>query len=275
MTYICICFRKKVQKMNDKLKKILRKEIVFFKMMQHIFVAVFEGLYRLFSMIAFGEGVVYQLFQTKFPFTRGPLFYDHEITILCWAVNNVKTLSWLDRGYNNLNYVRYFEKPIILELGCGSGFYTKKFYALVPNAKVYACDIDKEALKKAKYKKQQNVNFIYADITNNMPDIDGITNVIWDACINFFTVEMQKKILSCIAKRLEESGGVLSGSGVLMNGQIMWKEYDHLFQNEREVRELLLKYFKYVRVYKGQKDDDENTVFFAATNSEKLKEVLG
>lgn len=126
---------------------------------------------------------------------------------------------------------------------------------------------------KARYKKQSNVNFIYADITNDLPDIDNISNVIWDACINFFNIEMQDKILKCIAERLEKSGGILSGSGVLKNGQAMWNEYDHLFQDEDEVRKLLLRHFKYVRVYKGQKNADENTVFFAATNSEKLKEL--
>lgn len=136
--------------MNTKIKKVLRKEICLFKMIQYIFITVFEGMYRLFSVVTFFFGSVYQLCQTKFPFTRGPLYYDHEITLLRWEINHLKSLNWLDRGYNNLVYIRHFEKPIILELGCGSGFYTKKFYALVPNAEVYACDFDLRTLKKAR-----------------------------------------------------------------------------------------------------------------------------
>lgn len=256
--------------MNDRVKRIMRKELFGVKVIQYIFIAVFEILYRLFLKITVFLGTAYQLLQAKFPFTRAPLFYDHEITLLRWAINKIQGLSWLDRGYNNLIYIRQFEKPIILELGCGNGFYTKKFYAIVSDAKVYACDFEKSALRRAEYDKPENVTFIYADITNNMPIIDGVTNIIWDACINFFTTEVQEKLLKQIADRLDETGGVLSGSGVLTDDRKMWREYDHLFQSEDEVKDLMLKYFKYVRVYKGQKGD-ESTIFFAATNSEKLK----
>lgn len=260
--------------MNDQVKKILRKELAFFEAVRHVMVAVLESVYRLLSKITFWVGGACQFVQWKFPFTHAPLFYDHEMTLLAWENNKAKTLSWLDRGYNNLKYIRQFENPLILELGCGSGFYAKKFYALIPKARVYACDFDKAALKKAKYGKPYNVTFVYADITSDMPVIDGITNVVWDACINFFTDEMQEKLLKQIAGCLDQAGGILSGSGVLVNGQKMWQEYDYLFQSESDVKNLMMKYFKYVKVHRGEKGTDESTVFFVATNSEELKGVL-
>ena len=154
-----------------------------------------------------------------------------------------------------------------MELGCGNGLYSKRFYAFADQ--VYACDIEHRAIQSAKrFSTFKNVNFIEADFLLNMPcENMQLTNVVWDASINFFTEEKQLVILKKIKQRLANTGGILSGSAIIKSVEtLFWEKYDHVFYSEAELRHLLESVFKNVKIIRPQYKSD--VCYFMASDSQ-------
>lgn len=209
------------------------------------------------------------LLQWYFPFTKSPLYFDHRISVYGWK--NGKDISWVERGVLNYENLILFKEPRVLELGCGDGFYSAYFYSKCPRAQIVACDLDEEAIKTANHiHRKDNVRYIVADFKKNMPCKNtDLTNVIWDASINFFNDDEKKELLSEIAQRLNRKKGILSGLAVVeIPGKKTWKEFHSAFRNEEELRVLLGLFFKRVKVFRGMRVDE--LVFFSATDGDYI-----
>ena len=214
------------------------------------------------------DGVLYKVLyfvEWKFPGGRPPLSFDHDIELMyMW---NKGEIGWLERAEMNLFCIQKFEKPLVIELGCADGFYAFKFYSVVPDSKVIACGKDRKTIKRGAIKhNRDNITYKCLDFLHCMPHVEGVTNVIWDASINFFKRKEQEKILMEIKDMLSKRGGILSGCAVIEKGEAKWRYYDSLFYSTNEI-EVLLKNF-FLSVYVFESADKSGMIYFWATDGE-------
>lgn len=77
-----------------------------------------------------------------------PEQFDHDIDLYYqWPSSN--NPHWLERGVYNLIAIKQYENPVLIELCCGEGFNTTRFYSKSCK-KIWACDFDRKAIKEAK-----------------------------------------------------------------------------------------------------------------------------
>lgn len=114
---------------------------------QNVMINIFRVLGE--CILSLGK-VLYNLLyivEWKFPKGKRPLSFDHNIELMfLW---NKGEIDWLERGMYNLFCIHQFEKPQIIELGCADGFYAYRFYSVIPNSYVTACDKDKKNIERA------------------------------------------------------------------------------------------------------------------------------
>ncbi len=91
--------------------------------------------------------------------------------------------SKFGKNSNRLNQMLRLVKQIditpnrILDVGCGTGFFSSLLKSIFPNAQVIAIDFSHKALKVAK-KKYKNVIFIYADSEKELPFANNYFDLI-------------------------------------------------------------------------------------------------
>ncbi|MEY8521444.1 class I SAM-dependent methyltransferase [Lachnospiraceae bacterium 38-10] len=149
-----------------------------------------------------------------------PEQFDHDIDLYYqWPSSN--NPHWLERGVYNLIAIKQYQNPVLIELCCGEGFNTTRFYSKSCK-KIWACDFDRKAIKEAKKKYSvPNVIFEVADIRTDIPErVDNLepTNIIWDAAIEHFTEDEIDKIMCRLQKILNRKKGILSGHTIVEQG---------------------------------------------------------
>lgn len=110
--------------------------------------------------------------------------------------------------------------------------------------------------------------FVKADFLNGMPDMSGITNILWNASIQMFETDEIRNILSNIKNRLAGTKGILSGSATVVEADFpperYWKYCKNPFRDDAELYSLLKEYFKSVYVYRDK--GMGHMALFIATN---------
>ena len=160
-------------------------------------------------------------------------------------------------------------------MGCADGWHYRHFYANMNDVEYVGCDIDEEAIIRAKKNSNHtNGRFLVENFEENMPceDVD-FTNVLWFNSMCMFEKNRRKVILKNIAKRLKAVGGVLSGSAMLRNENIyQWEHYVDLIDDVESLYSELHSFFENVYICNFS---DKNNLFFMASdgrlplNSEK------
>ncbi len=199
------------------------------------------------------DGVLYKvlyIMEWRLPWRKEPLSFDHNIDLMyMW---NKGEIGWLERAQRNLFCICKFEKPLIVELGCADGFYTFKFYSVVSDSRVIACDKDRRNIRRAMVKyNRDNITYKCCDFLHEMPHVEGVTNIIWDASINFFNRKEQEKILKEISDMCKKRRGILSGCAVIEKDGSKWAHYNSSFQSIEEIEVLLKKFFMNIYVCGG------------------------
>lgn len=206
---------------------------------------------------------------------EAPLYENHDIDVYyLWPCFG--NFWWAEQSVFGLNCMNLFKKPYILELGCSDGFFAANIYLNVKDAKYVGCDMVETAILDARIRSNRRRNnesnavgrFIVADFLRDMPcENEPLTNVFWFASIYMFSEAEQNQILLEVSKRLKKRAGILSGSALLKDvlKEKYWKYWVKLFDDENELRILLLKYFR--NVYIG-KTSTEFSVFFMASDGE-------
>lgn len=189
-----------------------------------------------------------------------PEFFDHEID-LYWQWGSNRSSFWVERGvFSSLA----LKGKNVLELACGDGFNAKHFYSL-RSANVVACDFDESALRIARRKNSApNVQFVLADIRNEMPS-GNFDNVIWDAAIEHFTVEEINSILMEIKTRLTQDG-VLSGYTIVerSDGKKSLHHHEYEFKSKDDLLRFLSPSFRNVTVFETIYPNRHNLYFWAS-----------
>lgn len=82
-----------------------------------------------------------------------------------------------------LEYARTLKNPKIIEVGTGSGIISVMLALLLPQVKIQALDISKDALEVAKFNAKKygvdtKIEFIYSDLFSNVKNIDVIDIIV-------------------------------------------------------------------------------------------------
>jgi cyclopropane fatty-acyl-phospholipid synthase-like methyltransferase len=101
----------------------------------------------------------------------------------------------------------------LLDLCCGEGFYTHRFYSGRAGS-IVALDNNPKAISRARRNfRAPNIEYICGDIRTEMPQ-GPFDNISWDAGIEYFTHEEIAAIVASIKARLMPDG-ILNGYSVL------------------------------------------------------------
>lgn len=132
----------------------------------------------------------------------------------------------------------------VLDIGCGDGFFTKRFLASVAGH-VDGLDVEPSAIEAARASNNDtNVEYFILDAVNAPFPHASYDAVVWDGALGHFAPETTRKMLEKIAAALT-AGGVFAGSESLGH-----EGSDHLqfFETTDDLRRLFSPYFKHVEI---------------------------
>lgn len=200
-----------------------------------------------------------------------PENFDHRIDLYTLWRQKHNPL-WVERGTFNVLALQMFPKPIVVELCCGDGFYTKYFYS-ISSEEIYSCDFDKNIIKFAKKNNSApNIHYEIADIRDGISKIfptqisqKKVTNIIWDAAIEHFTESEIFSIMKDIKNSLTPDG-IVSGYTVLQrkDGKKHLEHHEREFASKEDLRNFFSPYFKNVHIIETHYPDRTNLYFYAS-----------
>lgn len=237
--------------------------------LKKIYKAVATPFYQMECTIAkkFAAHAYERLFFCEWRLLGNPEQFDHDIDLYYqWPATN--NPHWLERGVYNLLAIKQFAHPALIELCCGEGFNSTRFYATSCD-QVWACDFDPAAIKQARRKYGfPNVTFEVADIRDGIPATIGATtptNVIWDTAIEHFTPAEIDAIMQRIHEVLTPTQGILSGHTITKNGDRKGiEQHEYEFENMDDLKRFFTPYFKNVMVWETVYKDRHNLYFMAS-----------
>jgi SAM-dependent methyltransferase len=191
-------------------------------------------------------------------------WFDHEIDVQ-WQWVARQSSMFLERGV--LNTLAMRPGAEVLELCCGDGFNTHRFYA-GRAAHVLAVDHDEQALRHARrLHGRPNVHYSRCDISQGLPE-GPYDNIVWDSAIHHFSEAEVHAILRFAHARLRP-GGVLSGYTIIEPGAA-YAYARTIFAKPEDLAELLQHEFPHVTVLQTPDALRQNLYFFASDAIESL-----
>ncbi len=174
-----------------------------------------------------------------------PHFFNHRMGIFKFAFGKGDPIGPYSyyRGFFCSEVIQ--EGDRLLDIGCGDGFFTKRFYGM-KCSKIDAIDVDKEAIKTAqRYNNARNTRYYQLDAVQS-PFPDNIYDiVVWDGAIGHFSPHDCEKVLRKISD-------VLSPDGVFAGSESLGKEeggYDHLqFFSLNDLYLLFKPHFRHIQI---------------------------
>ncbi len=170
---------------------------------------------------------------------RAPHFFDHRLGMIEVALGPVTPMGYL-RGYLTAETVG--PRDVLLDIGCGDGFFARRFYA--PRcAAVDAIDIDEQAIRSAhRHHAGANVTYARLDAVLEPFPRDHYDVVVWDGALGHFSAEDSQRVLAKVSRSLSPSGVFVGSESLGSEGA------DHLqfFSDLAELRELLEAQFAHV-----------------------------
>jgi spermidine synthase len=240
--------------------KIVKKSIK--QILEFVFLRLASASRAVAGLAHFG------LYVVQWGMKPTPNWFDHNIDVY-WKLWKKSDSSWLERGVLNSLCLAGGNA---LELTCGDGFYTSRFYAAKLNSMV-ACDRDPKAIESArKYSRASNVSYVVADILTEIPS-GKFHNVVWDFgfpwCNHFSSPQVDAIVAQC-KDRLTESG-IFSGYLALLSQNGMYAQNEHAteidFKDISALKTYLLRYFSHVSVIETSSPGRHNAYFFASNHA--------
>ncbi len=188
---------------------------------------------------------------------RCPDWYDHLIDQYVWS-----TSHWVERGVFNNFFVQMNAR--VLELCCGDGFYTSRFYAERAES-IVAVDHNSTAIRHAKkYYRRSNIEFRCLDILLNFPK-GSYQNIICDSALDYIPKDALEPLIVNIRLALG-SKGLFSGSTVINQSDpsSLFHKERAFFGSAEDLKQFLEKFFKNVVVLTTRFPNRENLYFVAS-----------
>ena len=132
-------------------------------------------------------------------------WFDHHVDVH-WGWKRGR-FHFTERGVFNALVIR--DGAQVLDLCCGDGFYTSRYYAW-RSRRVVGVDLDVAVLRHARaHNGAANVEYVEGDITATLP-AGPFDNVIWDASAQYFSDDEFRTVVS-LAAGVMAPGAVMSG----------------------------------------------------------------
>lgn len=133
----------------------------------------------------------------------------------------------------------------LLDIGCGDGFFTKRFLSLKCRH-VDAIDVEPTAIRAAaSYHHAENITYQVRDAVSKPFPADSYDVVVWDGAIGHFSAEVTNQMLAKI-------GAVLASDGIFVGSETLGniEGHDHLqyFDSLDDLSRLLQPHFRYVQL---------------------------
>ena len=194
-----------------------------------------------------------------------PEFNDHFINLF-YLMPRLQRTFWLEGAV--LCGLGIKPGGRILELCCGTGFYTDVFYS--PFAReIVAVDFDLRALQFAReFHSRPNIRYESADIRSGLPP-GPFDTVIWDGAIEHFTEAEVGAILDNVRKVSVKDFPLLGYTVAEKEDSPEHPEHEQHFRGLDDLAELLKKSFKNVRVFERTHptlEPNRHNLFFYASD---------
>ena len=196
-----------------------------------------------------------------------PEWFDHNIDHY-YQWHKTGNSLWLERGVFSGICLKHGGDA--LELCCGDGFNAANFYSHRTRS-ITACDFDDSAIKSArKIWKRPNLNFVVADIRNQMPN-GKFDNVIWDGAIEHFTEDEIAKLMGDIKERMK-TNAILSGYTIVEkdDGVKHIHQHEYEFQSKEDLIRFLEPHFTNVVVFETVYPSRHNLYFWASDDESQI-----
>ncbi len=200
--------------------------------------------------------------------TQPPAFFDPRLALI--QILNGASAYGLYRGYYAAEVIRQGDS--ILDIGCGDGFFDKRFFA-ERAGRIDAIDVEPKAIESARRRNAApNIRYLVQDAVRDDFPAHRYDVIIWDGALGHFAPQTSAFVLEKIRDALRP-GGVFVGSEALgFDGD------DHLqfFGNISEIASLMRGTFKFVQLreirYRFPESERHRTEAFwrCAVRSERL-----
>jgi SAM-dependent methyltransferase len=170
-----------------------------------------------------------------------PHFFEHRMGMFQFAFGDARVGPYpYNRGFFSSQIIR--DKECLLDIGCGDGFMTRRFYASRCSA-VDGLDIEPTAIDTARAQNgAPNVAYHRIDATSEPWPRDRYDVVIWDGALGHFEAEGTRRMLEKIARAIGDTGAFAGSESLGREGS------DHLqfFESLDDLRRVLQPHFKYL-----------------------------
>jgi len=174
-----------------------------------------------------------------------PHFFDQRIGFFWFAFGerspNYGPYSFY-RGFFSSEIIR--EGDQLLDIGCGDGFFTKRFLA-ARCTNIDALDIDPSAIKAAKsYNSAPNITYYLLDAVNQPFPEESYDVVVWDGDIGHFSADTTNYMLQKILQHLSHDGIFIGSESLGIEGS------DHLqfFHSLNDLYVIFRPYFSHIEL---------------------------
>lgn len=173
-----------------------------------------------------------------------PHFFNHRIGAFNFGFGKTFVAHFsFYRGFFVSELIR--EGDRLLDVGCGDGFFTKRFFAF-KCSHVDALDVERDAIEAAmRYNAAANIRYWQRDAVSEPFPQEGYDVIVWDGAIGHFPADSTERMLRKIRDALN-SGGVFCGSESLGREE----GHDHLqfFDSLKDLRRIFEPYFRHVEL---------------------------
>lgn len=172
---------------------------------------------------------------------EAPHFYDFRSGVFALAFGDAPPSSHtLDRAAMARD--SFAEGDSVLDIGCGDGFFTRRFYA-DRAGRIDAIDLEESAISHGKrYHAHPKISYVKCNAVTDPFPSDAYDAVIWNGAIGHFSQADTAIVLQKIRASLRPSGVFAGSESLGVEG------HDHLqyFANENAVQALFAPYFLFV-----------------------------
>lgn len=143
---------------------------------------------------------------------EGRIFSDEFVKMLPYLPqSNPLYHEWLHREATQEKFCNYLSSlkkfPVILDLGCGNGWFSMKMKFSLPDAKIIALEVNLLELKQAaRVFNQEQIRFIYGDIFHDIFTPGSFDIIVLNSSMQYFAES--KKLLTRLLELLKKDGEI-------------------------------------------------------------------